>query len=199
MNWVLKIVEHIKGRMKNQDKRKIIENTIIVIVIGIIIIIASGSFFRKDSVKEGQIPASGGNSTKETVKVVTPEEKSEIENILSQIEGAGRVSIMITYFSGKEIVPAYDSKSTESNTNERDNGGGTKSINQIDSESKMVFEEEGGNKKPIIIKELQPEVKGVIVVAEGAGDVQVRERLCKAVQVLMDVPIHRIQVFQRKK
>ena len=54
-------------------------------------------------------------------------------------------------------------------------------------------------KKPIILKEVLPEVKGVVVVADGASDTLIKERLVNAVKVLFDIPIHKIQVFERKQ
>ncbi|MDR2656863.1 MAG: hypothetical protein LBB86_03445 [Oscillospiraceae bacterium] len=39
---------------------------------------------------------------------------------------------------------------------------------------------------------------GVVVVADGAGDVRVRLELIRAVQTLMDLPAGAVEVFQRK-
>jgi stage III sporulation protein AG len=51
----------------------------------------------------------------------------------------------------------------------------------------------------VVIKEILPEVKGVIVVAEGASNIEVRESLTRAVQVLSGVAVHKIQVFVKSK
>ena len=66
--------------------------------------------------------------------------------------------------------------------------------------SSIVYEEGGsGVKKPIIVKEVYHKVKGVVVVADGGGDLTVRENLLRAVEVLLDVPVHKIQVYEGKK
>lgn len=187
----------------SSKKRKLIENAIAIIIFGIILLIAASSLF------SGKGQDKEGDSTNGTQEVAAASRTSEIqaegtdekemETILSQIEGAGKVTVMITYSSGKEVVPAYDSKSTENSTDEKDSGGGTRSIQQSDQENSVVFQDEqGGTKKPVLLKEKMPEVKGVVVVADGGGNPQVCEKLTKAVQVLVDVPIHRIQVFARK-
>jgi stage III sporulation protein AG len=107
---------------------------------------------------------------------------------------------MVTYVSSKEIVPAYDSKNSENNTSEKDSGGGTRSIGQSSRENGVAYEEvQGGSRKPIILKELLPEVKGVVIVADGASDPEVKEDLTRATQILLDVPIHKVSVFDRKK
>jgi stage III sporulation protein AG len=201
MNQIIKLITaisaFIKNKIKSQSKKKTIENTVILIIIGIIIVIAGGTIFKKNTPDSNMKTTPGETGAVETAGVVKADEKSEIEKILSQIEGAGNVNVMITYISGSESVPAYNDKSTLNETVEKDNGGVTINITQYDSEKTMVFEENGSIKKPVITKELTPVVKGVVIVADGAGDIQVRERLAKAVQVLLDVPIHKVQVYKR--
>jgi len=204
MEYIKKFIEVIKSLLNRQEKKRIVENAIIVIIIGAIIIIAGGSLFKKDDGKDTKALPQEKTSVETANRSETNTDLSETEKrlgeFLSKIEGAGRVDVMITYVSGKEIVPALDIKRNDNDTQEKDSGGGTRNIKQNDYESKMVFEEgQNGVKKPVITKELQPEVKGVVVVADGAAEPQVRESLSRAVQVLTDVPIHKIQVLERKK
>ena len=203
MEILKKTLEKIKGYMTG-NRKKLVENTLIVLIIGIMVVIAGGTLFKGGS-KAKEVNAS--NDATASVPVVKDisqadrnDEVKEMEEILSKIDGAGRVSVMITYASGKEMVTASDRKETENNSDEKDSNGGTRSVRQSDSESTTIYEEgQGGVKKPFVLKELHPQVKGVIVVADGASDPVVRESLSKAVQVLMDVPIHKVQVFERKK
>lgn len=200
MEWFNKFLE----KFKNQSKKKLIENAIIVIIVGIIIIIAGGTIFGSNGQKDVKSKPPDGTSVEVANKTTEAEERSDLEvklaSILSKIDGAGKVDVMITYVSGREIVPAYDIRSNENSTQERDNGGGTRNITQSDKEQKIAYEEEqGGIRKPIIVKDLQPVVKGVVVVADGAREPVVRESISRAVQVLMDIPIHKIEVLERKK
>lgn len=200
-----KISEFLKKLYNTQGKKKIIENTVIVIIVGMIILIAGSSIFKpgrsdtKSSVenKSSEIEAASKVTSKETSENKSVEEK--IEAILSQIEGVGKVDVMITYVSDGEIVPAVNTKINENDTDEKDSGGGTRKIRERDQETSIAYEEAQGTKKPIILTHKEPEVKGVIVVAEGGNDVIVKDKICKAVQVLLDVPIHKVQVFERKK
>lgn len=198
-----RIYEYLNTFLSSKNKKKVVENAVIVIIIGIILVIAGGSFFEKGNDKKQEVDESAKKVIEASAKAGISDEKAEnykkIEEVLSQINGAGKVSVLITYVSGKEIVPAVDLKKTDNETNEKDNGGGTRNINQSDLDSKIAYEEnQGGVKKPIILKEFEPAVKGVVVVADGANDPSVRENLSRAVQVLVDVPIHKIQVFERE-
>ena len=204
MDVFRKLDEYIKKMLNGKNKKKVLENTAVVIIIGIIIIIAGNSFLGKGNSKTETQPPNQKVDVETVAKgaesIDNSELETKIERILSQIEGAGKVSVLITYLSGKEIVPATEVKKTENTTNEKDTGGGTRNINQNDYENKVVYvEEQGGGKKPVVIKELQPEVKGVVVVADGAGDIDVRESIIRAIQVLTGVPAHKVQVFGRNK
>jgi stage III sporulation protein AG len=204
MDLFRKISELIKKYFNKYDKKKLVENSIIIIIIGVIIIIAGGSLFNKSSEKEPPIVTAKEESAETAAKNISDETRDgleeKLEKILSQIEGVGKVSVMITFVSGQEVVPASDIRENQKETGERDSDGGSRNISERDYESKIAYEDlSGGVKKPIIIKNLYPVVKGVVVAAEGAGDPRVKERISKAVQVLMDVPMHKVQVFERKK
>lgn len=204
MLQIKELGESIKKMLNKQNKKKVIENTVIIAIIGVIIIIAGGSLFRGDGGNKGE---AAGNTAGEqsaieasNAAVIKDDMESELEAILEQMEGVGKVNVMVTFITGKEIIPAYDTKESDNETVEKDKEGGTRNINQSSYESSIAYEEgEQGARKPVVIKDLQPIVKGVVVVAEGAGDPVVKDNLCRAVQVLTDVPIHKISVFERKK
>lgn len=203
MKQLEKIIDVVKSKL-NGDRKKLIENCAIVIIIGVILIIAGGAFLDKEDKEKGSVAEKTKTSEVTNSQSEASVPKSELENqlktILSQIAGAGRVDVMITFVSGKEIVPAYDSKTSENKTEEKDSGGGTRSISQNSNENGIAYEEaQDGAKKPIIIKELLPEVKGVVIVADGASNPEICEALAKAARTLLDVPIHKIGVFERKK
>ena len=124
--------------------------------------------------------------------------ETDLSSILSKIQDAGRVSVMITLECGAEIIPAKDESTSEKVTNEKDTSGGTRIINEKTTDDKVVFTAaQGGNSKPLIIKEINPEVKGVIVVAEGAKDSKVKLKISRAVQTVLDIPAYKVTVYER--
>ncbi|HEX2946434.1 MAG TPA: stage III sporulation protein AG [Clostridia bacterium] len=196
------VVQRIKNFIQGQDKKKLIENTAIVIIIGIILIIAGSALFAgkpRNAVQEPrkqtenadiQVQNSGGADTTE----------ARLRTLLSQMQGVGRVDVMITYSAEGEDIPAYDTNRKTSRTDEKDSEGGTRNTYEDESDNTLVYEDSpAGGKTPVILKRLGPEVKGVLVVAEGADSVTVRERIVSAVRVVLDIPAHRVEVIQRKK
>ena len=63
---------------------------------------------------------------------------------------------------------AEDVDSNYSKTNEEDTQGGQREITSEDIQSKTVMQNTGsGSTEPVILKEKYPEVKGVLILAEG--------------------------------
>lgn len=200
---ITKVIKKFKN-IFNKDSKRLGENLVILMIIGVIIIIAGGALFGGD--KEKKVKTEDSDNEKlETLGGIEKSDKNislelKVEEILSQINGAGEVKVLITYETGLEIVPFTNIKRSDDIVDEQDSAGGIRKANQNSYESSIVYEEEaGGIKKPIVVKEVYPKVKGVVIVADGGSDLTIRESLLKAVEVLLDVPVHKIQVCERKK
>lgn len=127
----------------------------------------------------------------------TPTEAGEISleeklsQVLSQAEGAGAVQVVINYESTPELVPAF-----ESDVQENTSSGGENAQESVSQRKAVATLQESGSSRALIIKENQPPVKGVIVVAEGAGDIGVRLALAQAVTTLLDIQPAQVQVLK---
>ncbi len=196
------IIKFIKEWTAGRDKKKLIENSAIVVIIGIIIIIAGSTIFSSKKPDTNDQQQNVGNTADVARQGTSSGDllEAKLKSVLAQMQGVGKVEVMITYESSGEEIPAYDIKKSESSTQEKDNEGGSRSITQVDCDSALAYEDspEGG-KDPVILKETEPEVRGVLVVAEGADNVIVRQRIISAVTVVLDVPVHKVEVSQRRK
>ncbi|PYG86815.1 stage III sporulation protein AG [Ruminiclostridium sufflavum DSM 19573] len=206
-----KFLEKAKQIFTKNGSRKFIERAAIVALIGVMFLIAGSVLFEKNprsSLESGTSSNTLGNTEVKTgegaVETLNQTEKNlknetelRLKAILSQISGAGKVDVMITFYSGNEFIPAADVNTSENDTQEKDKEGGSRVIKQTDKESTTIYQEVDGVKKPFIIKEILPKVKGVVVVADGAADAEVKADLVKATEALLDIAVHKIQVFQR--
>ncbi|MDF2520626.1 MAG: hypothetical protein K0R84_1254 [Clostridia bacterium] len=181
---------------------KLATNLIVILAIGIGIILISDFYSdlnRSDSVQEKEPSATGQAMDNEESDYVRNLE-NQLSVVLSQIGGAGKVSVMITLKTGTEIIPAKDETISDKTTNEKDPEGGTRIINEQNTTDKVVFKnEQGGASEPLVLKEINPEIKGVIIVAEGAKDPKVKLKLTEAVQTVLDVPAYRVSIFESNK
>lgn len=206
----MKLLEWLKDKLKKENLQKLnlskktTANLIIVFCIGLALILIADFYMdmRAEGNAEEDIYNENTQTETETKNNTAFDYVRELENdlssILSKIQGAGRVSVMITLESGTEIIPAKDESVSDKVTNEKDTSGGTRIINEKTTDDKVVFAAaQGGNSKPLIIKEMNPEIKGVIVVAEGAKDSRVKLKISQAVQTVLDIPAYRVTVYER--
>lgn len=134
-------------------------------------------------------------TTNQTTQYMTASEYSEmierkLSSVLSNVKGAGTVSVMISLDSGPELVYAM-SKDSETNT-VTTGGNSTTTVTLVEE---PIIITQNGQSTPLILMEKMPQVKGVIVVSSGASDIGVRLELIQAVQSLLDVKDKNIQVI----
>ncbi len=126
----------------------------------------------------------------------TQELESRLESVLGNIDGAGKVNVMITFDGNSEVILATttDEKVTSNSTT---SSGGTVNESKTETVSvEPVLITGNGTTTPIIIMEKMPNIKGVIVIAEGANDVRVKLDLLKAVQALLTVTSSQVEIFK---
>lgn len=115
--------------------------------------------------------------------------------VLSKIRGAGKVDVLVTYETSGEIVTATVRQTDEDVRDAFGTGSNETSRSVREVTEPATVETESGH-APIILYEKEPLVRGVIVVAEGAADFSVREKLQAAVHAATGIPVARIEVFE---
>jgi len=122
--------------------------------------------------------------------------EERLENILGKIQGVGTVKVFINYSESSQTVAMYNENSKTSTTEETDTSGGTRKVEQTDSDKEIVYQEENGKKTPILQKTLQPKIEGAIITAKGASNVNVKTNIIQAVEAATGLAAHKIQVFE---
>lgn len=158
---------------------------------------AGGSLFGAERDTEAQTASElylsgNGNMTLNQYEVYL---SRKLEEIITQIDGAGKVDAWVTLKSSSEKIFFEEKDNDSTSLMEADSVGGTRS-EESSSTNKTVVTDNSGN--PYVIKTLQPEVEGVLVVAEGAGDSIIKKNISEAVEVLFGIDAHRIKVAKKK-
>ncbi len=162
-------------------------NKILIIVVVIaILVLAFGSFGEKDDNAKKDT-----TETRNTLQIeeYIAENERRLEEILTAVQGAGRVKVMVTVSELSEKVVATDNK-----TDTRQEAEKEISKRDVSQESTTVIYGSGTEEKPFVVKEKLPVPSGVVVAATGAGDENVRLELYEAVKALYGLSGHRIKI-----
>ncbi len=125
--------------------------------------------------------------------------EKRVEEIVSAMEGAGRVKVMITVSDTGTMVLEQNRETAESNLEETDNAGGSRKSTENSRQEETVYKKDAdGNEIPYVVQRKLPEITGVVVTAEGAGNSKVKENIIGAVGVLFNLNEHRIKVIRMK-
>jgi stage III sporulation protein AG len=124
--------------------------------------------------------------------------ENQLKDILSTIVGVGDVSIMVNLESTEKVVVEKNIRTQQSQTNEKDREGGSRNIEDHMKDEQVVIKRNGDGEEPIILMTEKPKVRGVLVVAEGANNIQVKTWIAEAVQRVLDIPLHKISVLPKK-
>lgn len=173
-------------------KNKKIQNCLMVLALGIILLIAGDALFAND--EEAKSPQKTMTAVEAYGKADETEVEARLGAVLSKIKGAGEVAVMVQFSGGSESVLGTDTKVKENITEETDASGGSRKVTETEREEDTVL---AGN-APVTIKEYAPRVQGVIVVAEGGGDERVREALKEAAATVLGISGYKVQVFEKE-
>ncbi len=188
-----KLINKIKRYLNNANNKEMLRNLSVILIIGIILFLLADIFIGNDRPKNqnssqlvGEEKMNGQYSDYSSLL------ENKLENILSQLKGVGKVKVMITLEDTTEVVPAFNTTKNNETTKENDSQGGTREIVREDMTIQVVTNDKG---EPIVLKEIRPTIKGVIVIAEGAENLEVKEMLYEAVKTALGVPGNRVEVY----
>ena len=112
--------------------------------------------------------------------------EKELEKLLENISGAGEVRVMLTLENCYENV--FAKGYSEKNDNKTDS-------QKSESEEDYIIIKNGSNTEEcLVVKVYEPTVKGVAVIAQGAGNAQVKTAIIQTVCALFDISSARVSV-----
>lgn len=205
------MIEKIKAMAKEKN------NLLVLVLAGVLLMVIA---LPVDSGKKKEKDSENGSSASENINnnsyLYTGEENTgvqgqlymgsaeeytammerKVEELLGQMEGAGQVKVIITLRSSSEKVVEKDAPVSRTDTTEADSGGGTRTVNSVETGESTVYTSEGGYSEPYVIKTISPQVEGVVVLAEGAGSGSVSKNISDVIQVLFGIDAHQVKVIK---
>lgn len=148
--------------------------------------------------KDADISGIQGAAGTDTATLTYEEQlEKRLSAILSQVAGAGRVEVMVTLESRGERIVEKDTPESRKSVEETDSSGGSRTTDEQDWGEETVYYEDGsGGKSPYVVKELEPNIEGVLVLAEGGDSAVVKQELLEAVQALFPIEAHKVKIMK---
>ena len=136
------------------------------------------------------------NVTKNDSAEYTSYLEEKLEEVLSEIEGVGKVRVMLTLSDKGEAIVEKDTKDFSNSVKETGNNGGSKDTFEREIQSETIRVEDETGTYPYVAKTVLPTIEGILVVAEGGGNAGVAAQISKAVLALFPVEAHKIIVVK---
>lgn len=199
---IIKQEENPEGNNKKKIENLVFFIVVLIITIVVINVIWNGN--KKTNNQETNIDnkklAESQNTLSGTSDIQNSNTQNELETklekILSKIQGVGEVQVCINYQESAEVVAMYNENSKTSSTEETDTSGGTRKIEETDTQKDIIYKEDNGEKTPITKKVVQPKIEGAIITAKGANNAETKTNIIQAVEAVTGLATHKIQVFE---
>ena len=76
-----------------------------------------------------------------------------------------------------------------------ENGKRTLTETQNDAQI-ILYEQADGSQSPLIIRQIEPTVRGVVVAAQGAGSQKVQNEIVELLEALFGIEAHKIKIVK---
>lgn len=159
---------------------------------------SSAPVFSNKEEKES-VPAFGSKgSAPETMADYESYYESQLRDVLEQIVGVSDVSVMVNLAETEKNVYEKNTSEKTQKTDETDREGGKRVVDDVTKDEQLVIIRNGDKEEPLLQRKEKPTIRGVLVVATGVDNVQVKAWVVEAVSRVLEVPTHRVSVMPKK-
>ncbi len=171
-----------KQRLTNlYEKIKKVKHIEIYIAVGLALIVALiyfsfvGNKSKKSSVTKNDNSLTTFSNSSEYIGYL----ENKLENVITRVNGAGKVDVVVTLEKGFEYVYVTDEET-------RTTSNGT----TITTCTVVTI-----NGQPVIQEEIYPVISGIVVIASGADDVNVKMNILSIIQTMIDIDNSKINIY----
>ncbi|PYZ98582.1 stage III sporulation protein AG [Alteribacter lacisalsi] len=124
--------------------------------------------------------------------------ESQLKKALEQMIGVSDVTVVVNLAETEKQVYQTNVNSKEQLTDETDREGGKRQVHDTTKDEQVVIIRSGDKEEPLLQRVEKPDVRGVLVVAKGVDNIQIKTSVVEAVSRVLDVPTHRVSVMPKK-
>ncbi|WP_312471811.1 stage III sporulation protein AG [Neobacillus sp.] len=209
LSWLKKI---LKLDEKGEKKPSKYQYMLLVLCIGAAFMLVGNIVFKNDTnpavvpVTTGQkagsedVAAFGLKKGSGNKAITEYEEKYEnqLKKALQDMLGEDDVTVVVNIDSTDKKILEKNRTVKSQTTDEIDRDGGQRKVVDSSTDEQLVIIREGEKEVPILVETIKPEIRGVLVVAKGAENIEVKKWIREAVTRALGVPSHRVAVMPKK-
>lgn len=184
--------------MKDLFKNVGPERIALIAVCGVVLLM-TGMPWQKTELKQAQTEikkdTAGASDENKINEEYISRQENRLKQVLETVEGVGKAEVMITLKSSGESVLNKD-HSREKSTDDESGDQNSKSSDSLKEGEETILSDRSGNSSPYVIKQLAPEVSGVLIICEGAGSNRVASSVMQAAQAVYGISADRIKILK---
>ena len=178
---------------ENEKYRRVV---LLLGVLGIALIFLSG-FFQDRAAESKAASVSAQTGVTDADQYVKQLEEN-LADIVNGISGGTDAKVMITLEKGTQYVYATEQKKSQQKTQDQNTGATTRNQENNSLETNyIIVKDADGSQKARAITEVQPVVKGVIVVCKGGDLPSVQQNIIDAVTTALNISSARVCVIKQ--
>lgn len=194
---VKEILEKTKKYLGEMSNKKIVSNLFILLLVTIIILIISNIFLDSNKTDEEYDIDNGLSEYNYNIEEDYSDYlEKKLVKILSKFDGVDKIDVMITLEDSVEKIAAANTIKTNESNLENDGEGGTREVLREDISVQVITK--GNDESLMVVKEIKPTIKGVIVVVGGTDNPILKEIIYEAVKTALGITGNRVQVYSSK-
>lgn len=111
--------------------------------------------------------------------------ENKVKHFIEKIDGAGKTEVIITLAETTEYIYATDDKDVKKNNSNSDDST---------IEKDYVIIENDNNDVGLLIKTIEPKVRGVAVSCEGGDDIKVQQQIYSTIEAILNIKTSSISI-----
>jgi len=141
----------------------------------------------------GKSATSTQNPAQESIRIDLTAYEQQLEErlcgIIGAIAGAGEARVMLTLECGSEPIYAVQGK-----TDSKHSISDSSTEESLSADKQYVIIGSGAGEQGLVLKMMEPQVRGVAVICRGGDDIIVRQAIVEAVTAVLGVGANKVSV-----
>lgn len=210
----LSFLKRLFSKEESPDKKTSKYRYLLIVLLFGAMIMLMGNIFLKDKNPALSVPVASeqNNETKSEIEAFAGKKsagnevianyedhyETQLKEALEGIAGVSDVLVVVNVDATEKKVLEKNTMTKSQKTSEVDREGGERTVEDVSKDTQIVIVRDGEKEIPLVLETKKPTIRGVLVVAKGADNIQVKKWIIESVTKLLDVPVHRVSVMPRK-